>query len=248
MNLNMTVRTKILLVILTFVLTLFVGSSFAYPAFLEEQGQAAEIKNSSEELALLSAKLNKHSEEEKRTLSLKGQIEFLRNAVPKDPELDLLVLDLEKMCAKSDVDLVSVEAPEQEALQKLTSSSQDVKEVLNANQGKSLGSKSLKQSFGETSEANNNNNQKNVANKEEDQSNGLKETIKQVYITGTFQAMLDFLDQLEKYERVVGISQLSIGIPEKESGTRASKASAKANKLSLEQPLMCFLLRVYYLP
>ena len=247
MNLSMTVRTKILLIILTFVLALFVGYYFAYPSFLEEQGQAQEIKNSSEELALLSAKLNKHAEEEKRTLSLKGQIEFLRNAVPKDPELDLLVLDLEKMCAKSDVDLVSVEAPEQEALQKLTSSSQDVKEVLNANQGKSIGAKSLKLSMGETNEANSNN-QKNVANKDEDQSNGLKESIKQVYITGTFQAMLDFLDQLEKYERVVGISQLSIGIPEKESGVHASKASAKANKLSLEQPLMCFLLRVYYLP
>ncbi len=249
----LTKRTQFLICVLLLLLSVLAGMYLGYPAFLEAQANGEEIKSAQSELKVLQDKMQQIEAEKKKQHSLEGQIESIRNAVPKEPGIDLVMIDLEKMCARANVHLVSVETPDAAQLQIISASEQEMKNVANNPLAKtSLGSKSLKQSTSDINETINNSQPPKPAAANAPGTPPapklLENNIKQIYISGSFKGMEHFLEDLESYERVVEISQLAIGTPGKENVLVRNPASDKAKKLELEQPLMTFLLKVYYLP
>src|ERR1700678_3040341 len=100
---------KILLCISLFVIALTVVATKDYPAFSEMQVKAKDVDNCNKENATLTKKLDDRQRAQDEKQTLEGQIQSLRGSVPRSPELDLLVLDLERLCQSCDLDLVGVE-------------------------------------------------------------------------------------------------------------------------------------------
>lgn len=246
----LTKRVQFLLCVLLLLLSVLAGMYLGYPAYQQAQANAEEIKTAQGDLKVLQDKMAQIETEKKKQQSLEGQIESIRNAVPKEPGIDLVMIDLEKMCARADVHLVGVETPDASKLQTLNASEQEMKNLAKNPLAKtSIGSKSLKQNVGDNDESN------QVAKPATANAPGttaqtklLEQNIKQIYISGSFKGMEELLSELESYERVVEISQLAIGTPGKDNPAVRNPATDKAKKLELDQPLMTFLLKVYYLP
>jgi hypothetical protein len=151
------------------------------------------------------------------------------------------------------VHLVAVETPDAAKLQTISASEQEMKNIAkNPVTKTALGSKSLKQNASDVNDTLKNNQSPNApaANVQGavPQPKLLEQNLKQIYISGSFKGMEHLLEELESYERVVEISQLAIGAPGKENSLARNPATDKAKKLELDQPLMTFLLKVYYLP
>ncbi|MFN8554044.1 MAG: hypothetical protein U0103_21420 [Candidatus Obscuribacterales bacterium] len=237
---------KILIATVPFIAAGFVLSALTYPKIVEDKDKSNELAQKDQQYQQLQAKLQQRvkAEQEKRTLET--DIETLRGAVPKSPELDLAMIDLEKMCSESDLHLLGVEVPTQEQMHKISSSEQEIKELL----GEStvgLGTKTLQRGNAKGNTADGD----KASNGATD--SGLKRLIKQVYVTGDYNGMVNLMRRLEGYQRTVGVEQISIaintkGANETNESNEHSAAQERAQKMGLTKPVMAFLLTLYYLP
>lgn len=210
-----------------------------YPAFTESFSKASELDTQKSEAEQLRQKLKDKFKAEADRQSLEEQVRLLRSAVPKKPELDLLILDLERLCGQSGLDLVAIEVPESEAIRKLKASEEEVKDVLAQGEGKlTLGSKTLLKAQ-----------KKSLKESTHDEGETmLKQLVKQVYVTGNYGYIVDFMRKLEAHERVLGVSQMTVALPQESNEGERDPASERAKKLDLKQPMLSFLLTLYYLP
>lgn len=231
---------KLGLLVLIYGLFAIVTLAAAYPAFVEEQERLSDLSVHKEEDAQLTQRLadRKKSEQEKK--SLESDIELLRSAVPKSAELDLMIMDLEKFCTDSGVDLIAVETPQASAVK---ASEQEVTDILGTTEGKvTLGSKTLEKSAAPSGK-------QTATGSTPEKEIGLKQSIREVYVTGSFNGIVALLKKLESYRRIVGINRVAIAIArDARSGSQDDTASEKARKLKLSEPVMSFLLTLYYLP
>jgi hypothetical protein len=53
--------------------------------------------------------------------------------------------------------------------------------------------------------------------------------------------------KLENYQRVIGINNVSVALPSADNELKA-QAADKANRLKVTQPMMSFVMTIYYLP
>jgi len=178
-------------------------------------------------------KLNAQGKMQTEQKSLEQQIGDLRAVVPKEPALDLLMLDLENMCHASHVDLVGVEnlEPGAAAAQK-----DEVTERPALNMGNLLNPRMAGK--GDSS----------AKAKAEANQTLLKQINKQVYVAGNYDGFVHLIRRLETYQRIIGLNNLSISVSSKDKETKTNLAAGKAEKLKIDQPVMSFVMTVYYLP
>ncbi len=175
--------------------------------------------------------------------NLETEIGTLRGAVPKSPELDLFLIDLDKMCNNAGVDLIAVEDPDPETIKAIDVSEEEVHKISNETSGKLLGSKNLDK--GKISQA------KNEPPTEDKTT--LKKLIKEVTVSSDYDGLVSLLKKLEHYERITGVKKLSVVVPEEKDSAEtrqqtSNPAAERAKKLGLHQPVMSFVMTLYYLP
>ena len=206
-----------------------------YPCITEESAKLVDLAQHRQQKEQLDLKLKDKQRIEREKQTLVSDIASLRNAVPKTPNLDLLLIDLEKLAVQANVDMIGVETPTSEDLK---ASQKEMGEMLEDIKG---GPQKPKVKEVKPTP---------VAAKPADVGSelGLKQIDREVYITGNYASMVQFIRNIEAYERVMGVSHVVIVQPSKEAKGETDKASDRAKKLKLNQPVMCFLLSVYYLP
>ena len=139
----MKAQYKLVLGLLPFVASGIFCSASVYPAYLEDIAKHDEVATKQKENNVLLSRLSERGSAEIERRKLETQITELRSSVPKSPELDLFILDLEKMCHQSGVDLIGVENPDPEVLKALDSSEEEMRKIGEDSGGKLTGSKSL---------------------------------------------------------------------------------------------------------
>lgn len=217
-------------------LAAIVFSTLLYPSFIEDTEKNADLEQHKQQKEQLDVKLKDRLRVEREKQTLIADIASLRNAVPKTPNLDLLLIDLERLAAQANVDLIGVESPGAEDLKESQKDLVELMEDVKASKGAKPKPKDPK------SQA--------VAAKPADVGSelGLRQIDREVYVTGNYASMVQFVRNIEAYERMMGVSHVIIASPKQESKGESDKASDRAKKLKLTQPVMCFLLSVYYLP
>ena len=232
----MTPRTKVLLSIMTFVMAFAIAYAGIYPAFSELQLRTTDVKERRQENQQYVNKLLARAKADLDRRKLEEQILNLRKAVPKQPELDLVMLDLENMCRDSKVDLIGVENIDPDILAKMQAKEKPKNSANGANLFKPL--------VAPLAMLNGKSDQKKDATDVAEQSS-FKELSKEVYVTGDYDGFVRMMHKMETYQRVIGFNNIVISVPAKE----VKDASAvKAEKLKIKQPIMSFILTIYYLP
>ncbi|MBI4532916.1 MAG: hypothetical protein HY711_03130 [Candidatus Melainabacteria bacterium] len=204
------------------------------PAFMAAQDKNNELAEKKKEHVELTTKLAELARLEKEHKSLEEDIQHLRNSVPKSPDLDLFLVDFEKMCLELGMDIISIESPEREK-QKLSESVEQ--EVLSLSGGSAInalgaikdqvtpGPKAAKTP------------QKAKVGPEADI--GLSKLVKQVTVTGDYPNFLELMRKLESYQRVIGINQVEAEIPPE---------VGKGKIQDVRNLVVSFLMTAYYLP
>jgi hypothetical protein len=233
---------KLALGLLPFLISGIFVSTSLYPNYLEDREKRGEVAAKKLENDTLLSRLGQKGKAESERKGLENQISALRGSVPKSPELDLFMLDLEKMCADSGVDLIAVEPPDAEALKTLDSSEEEVQRLVNesSGQGKLLGSKSLEKKPAVLT------NNKTTADQED--KTALKKLVKQVYVTGDYDGVVKLMRRLEHYERVTGVKQVCVAMGGEKNDGPTVPAAERGQRMGLNQPVMSFLMTLYYLP
>ncbi len=224
-----------------FVLAALVLSGLTLPKIMEDKEKSTELAQKDQQFQQLQAKLQQRVKAEQEKKTLETDIDTLRSAVPKSPELDLAMIDLERMCVDSELHLLGVETPSQESMHKISSSEEEIQELLGDSKVQ-MGSKTLKKSHGNTA----NGGKPEVATAD----SGLRRLIKQVYVSGDYNGMVNLMKRLEGYQRIVGVEEISVAVDTKGASEMATQtaASERAQKLGISKPVMAFLLTLYYLP
>ena len=219
------------------------GSSVVWPIYLEYQQQTVELTSKKHENDMLLNKLKAKNLAESERNNLETEIGTLRGAVPKSPELDLFLIDLDKMCNNAGVDLIAVEEPDAETVKAIDASEEEMHKISNESSGKLLGSKNLDKS-------------KSTQGKNEplaEDKTTLKKLIKEVVVSSDYDGLVSLLKKLEHYERITGVKRLSVVVPQEKDSAEANvqsnnQSAEKAKKLGLHQPVMSFVMTLYYLP
>ncbi len=227
-------------IVIAYIPYIFAGAflfTAVYPIMVEDQSKRTELTHQQNDLQKLKAKLGDRNKVLNEQAHLESDITTLRAAVPKQPDLDILMLDLEKLSKQSGVDLIAMEPPEQKALKELKASEAEMKSMHEDSDGKlSMGSKTLKKATQAPGKAD-----------LEPAPAGLKQVVRQVYLTGSYEGIIQFMARLEHYQRVLRVAQVGVSQPSDEGGAN-NPAGERAKKLKLHQPVISFIMTVYYLP
>jgi len=216
-------------------LAIVVFSTLVYPAITEETEKNTDLAQHRLQKEQLDEKLKDRQKVEREKQALVADIASLRNAVPKAVNIDLLLIDLERLASQANVDLIGFENPGTEEVKE---SHQEMVEMLEDLKGKHAKPKDKPDKTPPTT----------AKPADIGSELGLRQIDKEVYVTGSYAAMVQFIRNIESYERVMGVSHVIIAAPKKDSKGEQDKASDRAKKLKLNQPVMSFLLSVYYLP
>lgn len=201
-----------------------------------------ELDSVKQQYQILEIKLRQKQKLKTKQQLIHREINRLRNSVPDKPDLDLLMIDLSKICNTNEVTLLGVETfdPRKQAKKN--------KQGLIASLVQEVGGKMPGTKDKKKKQRRKPRNKKNVTEAEEDPL-GLKHETKRVFITGDFKGLVGVLNSLEKYQRIVGIRDLIIALPDDDDREFVKTiASERGKDLELNSPVMTFLLHVYYLP
>ncbi|HEY9683908.1 MAG TPA: hypothetical protein V6C86_20160 [Oculatellaceae cyanobacterium] len=231
----MTPRTKVLLLVMLGLMVFAIGYAGIFPAYSEMQQRSTELKERRDENQQYLNKLAARAKADAERHSLESQIKALRNSVPKQPELELVMLDIERMCHDCDVDLIGVEDMDPDTLARLQSEHKTKTNDAN-NIFKPITALAPSLPFGPK------NDKKGTENNEQPT---FKQLTKQVYLTGDYEGFLKVMRKMESYQRVIGMNNILIAVPSKDA---KDPSSVKAERLKIKQPIMSFLLSIYYLP
>ena len=214
--------------------------AMTWPAYLDSEREHADLTTKKKEYQEITLKAAERDRLDNLKRSLEGDINSLRNAVPKAPYLDLLVLDLERMASESKVNILALEQPEKASGNTETN---DLEELMKPSKGAGQ-AKVLPpiKPFGAGAAATNG---KVV---EAPNPLGLKQVTKRLFITGEYQDLITFVKHLETYQRVISLKDLSVAIAASDNTQSKNAAGERAQKLKSAKPVMSFLLNVYYLP
>jgi hypothetical protein len=224
-------REKILLCVMPYGLAAYLWFSLANPALVAGADKSTELEGKKQEKIELETKLFDLQRTQKAHAELEKDIEQLRSSVPKSSELDLLIIDLEKMCLDSHMELVSVKPPEADRLKQMESLEEAAQTETTAPGKLALGAKS--QERARTSKSG------DKAKTSGAVETGLSKSIVEVSVTGDYASYIDLMRKLEGYERVVGVNQIKVDLPP----AAGDKKTRDPKQLAIN-----FLLTAYYLP
>lgn len=214
--------------------------AMTYPAYLDSEREHTDLAAKKKEYQEITQKMSERDRLDNLKRTLEGDINSLRNSVPKAPYLDLLMLDLERMASESKVNILALEQPEKASGPSETNDLEELMKPIKPNQSKVL--PQLKPFVAPTPTAS------NAKPAEAPNPLGLKQVTKRLFVTGEYQDLIAFVKHLETYQRVISLKDLSVAIAAGDNTASKNAAAERAQKLKLTKPVMSFLLNVYYLP
>jgi hypothetical protein len=234
----MSLRDKILVCLVPFLLAAILWFGLASQAYVDWQEKDKQIEEKNQEQTQLKTKLANLARVDKERAALNLDIEALRSAVPKSPDLDILLIDLEKMCLDSSMDLVSVDKPDAKSLSDTQAQDAEAKELASASGKLSVGAKSKDVALGAKADKSKTPGGKNEVKSAEEEA-GLNKQVLSVTVIGDYPSLIELMKKLQGYERVTGIGKITIGLPD---------AKDKGKGDPSKQLKISFLLTAYYLP
>lgn len=253
-------KIKIVVAILPIIIAGTVGGTMAYPAYNDYTAKQAQLEEKKTEEQGLSQKLAGKTKLLKDKKMMEESLEKLRSSIPKKPDLELLNIDVEKMCEESGIDLVSFKDAEKDDFKKAgvedpnsapsaaqTALKNSVKAGVKAATAASstTGAGAASTGVGGASGASGNT------------DTGLQKITLAVKCIGDYPSLMALTRKLETYQRVVAISSVKTSVPKKEQ----KNDSKKKLELPDDQPPgegdeqgdyhrlnISFLLTSYYLP
>ncbi len=255
----MQTREKILIAALPSVLAAVMWFAVTSQAVTDWQSKEQELKDKAKEQVVLKSKianLNKLKNDQKM---LEVNIESLRASVPKSADIDLLMIDLEKMCLESGMDLVQVQPPGKDKLKEIAQEDKEQQALANTGSKLSLGGKNKAAALGAAKDAEKDKDKDKDKDKKPKKGKKVKEKPKEVLtpeqeaglntllvecsVTGDYPSFVELMKKLEAYQRVIGITQIEIDLPE------ITESDKKKQRIELNKNLdIAFLLTTYYLP
>ncbi|HEY9792656.1 MAG TPA: hypothetical protein V6D22_19805 [Candidatus Obscuribacterales bacterium] len=228
-------KMKIVCAVAPFGIAAAVGFSLLQPAFQDYTEKAQNVDTRKHDSEELTAKLADRGKIMKEKTELEAAIESLRGSVPKDPGLDILNIDLEKMALDSGLDLISITAPNKEVLKKagiaddaepttLGSTMAKNKEAL-ANKVKAAAAPASAAAAAIAGAGS-----KGAAAAKAPPDAGLAKNILQVKLLGSYSNLMTFTHKLETYQHVLAISDLHVSLPRGAKGTAALAANPWQSK------------------
>lgn len=103
----MDIRIKGLLVALPVIIAAYVGFSMLQPAIDDANSKESQASEKQAENDKLEGELKGSNKVKQKFTQLTQDIEALRQSVPKAPDMDLLAIDLEKMCKDAGMNMVA---------------------------------------------------------------------------------------------------------------------------------------------
>lgn len=239
---NMSNSMQMIMAGFPYVLTIFLLIGYISPIADTAHRTQTELNTLTDEFNRLAQKVKEKEVllEQKRLMD--NDIQRMRASVPPAPEMDILLIDIERLSDESGTDLIAVEPA--------TDSNKKEK-------GENLMDSIIAEVGGRMTPA------KPPAatptklplpgakkeEKHEENPLGIQQIERRVFVSGSYTELVDFLKRLEAYQRIVGIRNLIIAMPEdSERDTVKTLASEKGRSLDLNKPVMTFLMSVYYLP
>jgi len=217
----MQTRYKVIICVVPYALAGYLWFGMASPAMTEESNDRNKIQERTKDLDILGAQLKSLRKVQTEQMGLSSQIEMLRRLVPKTPDMDLLIVDIEKMALDSDLDVYGVVPPDSEALKKVNEEMGEDKKKATPKPltPPPVAAKTKVASPG-------------------DADVGLSTLTTTVKLVGDFPSLIEFMKKLENYKRVIGVNHIEVDLPE-----ASQKKSVDPKMLK-----MSFLMTAYYLP
>lgn len=235
----MGLRDKILLCFVPFLLAAILWFSLASQAYTDWQEKDKQIEEKNQQQTQLRGKMANLARVNKEITALNLDIDSLRSAVPKSPDLDILLIDLEKMCLDSSMDLVAVDKPDAKSLSDTQAQDAEAKELASASGKLGVGAKSKEVALGaKAADKPKLAGGKNEVKSPEEEA-GLNKQVLSVTVIGDYPSLIELMKKLQGYERVTGIGKITIGLPD---------AKDKGKGDPSKQLKIRFLLTAYYLP
>jgi hypothetical protein len=239
----MDVKIKALVVLFPFIVGGYVGFSLLQPALEEVKTKDAAVSEKNTENEDLKNKLQGSKTVSQQEKQLRDDIERLRDSVPKAPDTDLLAIDLEKMCKKAGMNMVALTAPKAENKEK-SKSAED------ATQSKKDKLKNMLKGGGAGVPAEGA--MSAVGGAQPEGAAELEQSQKSLTVTGDYEGLRKLVHELETYQRVVHIDNLSLHWPRKESDKKIKiDDSLPAEGEETGDPRLLFItmtLTTYFLP
>lgn len=237
-------------------ISLTLAASYLVPLWEEAEKQHKEVDSKEIEYRAVQDRMMQKYRLIGARNTLEQDIIHLRSAVPSTADLDVLILDLQKMARMANVEILSIEANNNnnhngEKDRDPYSADQELEAMfanisgINRDKDKTL----LKPKDTVTSST-------TALSKDQAPPLGIKQIQRRLYVSGQYADLVAFLRALEKYQRVLAIKDMSIGadqVQAKSFGGQSrnqlrTQAQDKAQKMKLSTPVLSFLLNVYYLP
>lgn len=252
----MDVKLKALLAIVPFGIAVAVSSSLAYPAYSDFAAKAQQVEDKKKEQDDLKTKLAARARIIKEQKEIETSIAALRDSVPKQADVEMLNIDLEKMCTESDVELVSFRSASQEELKKAGLEEKPEAAGSNMTKGKAALASKVKDAMAPvTGGAAKGAGAGSMPKTSNSTDSGLSKFNMQVKVVGDYAGIMKLAKKLESYQRVVAISELVTSVPkktktDKETGELQDDAvPAESDDLGDYHKLNgSILLTAYYLP
>ncbi len=235
----MQTREKVVVCAAPYLVGGYLWFALASPAMVSNQEKEAELVEKRREQIEISSRLFdvKHQQEERARLD--REIGDLRGSVPKSPDIDILLIDLEKMCLDSNMDIVAIEPPERDKAKQ--AEEQEMPSSVSAaalapRSGIALGQQSLGQAAAGTGPG-----APGAAGRQGPATpveTGLNKLIKQVTVTGDYPGLVELMKKLESYQRVISVNQVEADLP----------PEAAQKKLHDAHLIVTFFMTAYYLP
>lgn len=242
-------RVKAVVVVIPFIVAISLWFMLTAPAIQEANDKSQQVEDKQREYQDLQAKLASRAKLQKERQQIEEEISRLRSSVPKSPDLDLLNIDIEKMCLDSNLEVLFFGMPPKEGLDKLGLTDEEVKEqVASMEPPKPAPKVDPKAKPGAT-----------PAKPEEKKPTsaeaeaGLSKKILVLRTMGDYPAMVEFVRKLETYQRVVGIVSMKVFVPKKQSSTTPElpdevPPSEDEPQGNTKRLVMQLVLKAYYLP
>ncbi len=229
-----------------YVLTIFLLLGYISPSFETASRTSAELKTLTDEFDRLAQKVKEREVllEQKRVLD--NDIQRMRAAVPPAPDMDILLIDIERLSTEAGTNLISVEPPSADGKKE---KSENIMDSIIAEVGGRIAPPAKPPAAAQTPPPKIPQPGVKPEEKREENPLGIQSVERRVFVSGSYAELVDFLKRLEAYQRIVGIRNLVIAMPEDgDRDTLKTLASEKGRNLDLNQPVMTFLMSSYYLP
>lgn len=237
----MQVREKVLLCGMPYLVAGYLWFALTNPALMSGQDKNSQLAEKQKEQIELKTKLFDMARLEKEHARLEKEIADLRGSVPKSPDIDILLIDLEKMCLESGMEVVAVEPPEKEKQKTFdeeelpppaaTSMAETRPGLARAKEQLArvaAGTVAAQQPDGRA-----------AAGAAPQEETGLSKLVKQVTVAGDYPGLVELMKKLESYQRVIGINQVEAEVPPEVGQKKVQE---------VRHLIVTFLVTAYYLP